>query len=141
MSIPKPSATRAQEGLLAGTPPIDGVLIKLGGQTYVLPPCNLATLKRHAGAIDKFSSAKEFNFGSESIDTVISLVSEALARNYEGVTADDVAEHIGLEQMQDYLQCVMDASGLFRKANPKLPADKPAAAQEGGTLGESTGTP
>lgn len=141
MTLPNPSATRSHEGLLPGTPPIDGVAIKLGGQTYVLPPCNLASLKRHAAAIDKFSAAKDFKFGSESIDMVINLVAEALARNYDGISADDVAEHIGLEQMQDYLQCVMDASGLFRKANPKLPADKPAAAQEGGTLGESTGTP
>ena len=126
---------------MPGTPPIDGVRIKLGGNTYVLPPCNLATLKRYATAIDKFSAQKEFNFGSESIDTVINLVAEALARNYIGFTPEDVAEHIGLEQMQDYLQCVMDASGLFRKAHPKLPADKPEpTAQEGGTLGESTGT-
>lgn len=117
---------------------LDGVPIKLAGADYILPPCSLATLKRHSVGIDKFAKAGgRFELSTESVDIILAVITEALARNYPDITADAVAEHVGVDTMLDLFQAAMDVSGLIRKSHQAQPT---AAAQGGGTLGESNGT-
>lgn len=122
-------------------PPLDGVAVTLGGRVYTLPPCNLATLRRHAKAIDQFSrlSAGDI-FGEAEVDVVLNITFEALRRNYPDITPEFVAEHVAVDTMMFFFQAAMDASGLMRKAGQEDQAGAGAAAQGGGTLGESTGT-
>lgn len=116
-------------------PAHDGVLVKLDGRDFILPPCSLATLRRHAKAIDAFSRMGPGDaFGEQEIDTVINVTFEALRRNYPDITPEYVAEHVAVDTMMGFFQAAMDASGLLRKSQAA------SAAQEGGTLGESTGT-
>ena len=117
--------------------PFDGVDVKLDGVVYTLPPCSLATLKRHAKGIDAMQRSS-FDFSESSVDTIVNLVFEALRRNYPDITPEFVAEHLGLETVMETFRAAMDVSGLQRKARAKEAAT--ATAQEGGTLGESTGT-
>lgn len=120
-------------------PPLDGVPIQLGGVQYILPPCSLGTLKRHAKGIDAFAKmGSNFTLNEAAIDTIHSVVVEALRRNYPDVTADFVADNLGVDQIMPTFQAAMDVSGLMRKAAAAAATDK--AAGEGGTLGESTGT-
>lgn len=123
-----------------GTPQHDGIPVVLGGATYILPPCSLATLKRHSAGLDKFAKAGgQFELSSESVDLILAVITEALARNYPDITADAVAEHVGVDTMTDLFQATMDVSGLIRKSY-QANAAAGTAAQGGGTLGESTGT-
>jgi hypothetical protein len=118
-------------------PTLDGVPLVLDGQTYILPPCSLATLKRHAKGIDAFAKmGGAFTLSEPAVDTILSVVHEALRRNYPTIPQDFVAEHIGLDQIMPTFQAAMDVSGLMRKAS----ASSSTAAGEGGTLGESTAT-
>ena len=122
-----------------GAPELEGIAIQLGGQTYTLPPCSLATLKRHSAGIDKFAKAgAQFELSSESVDLIIAVLTEALARNYPGISAEAVAEYVGVDTMIDLFQAALDVSGLIRKQRQTQAAS--STAQEGGTLGESTGT-
>lgn len=124
----------------SGHPLLDGVPITLSGIVYILPPCSLATLKRNAKGIDAFAKqGGSFNLSELAIDTIQSVVFEALRRNYPDITADFVAEHLGLDVIMETFQAAMDVSGLMRKAKQGTTSTSPAA-QEGGTLGESTGT-
>ena len=121
------------------TPLHEGVPIMLGGAWYVLPPCSLATLKRHAKGIDAFAKmGNTFDLSGPAVDTILAVVHEALRRNYPDITAEFVAEGMGLDTIMQTFQAAMDASGLLRKAR-QGDSSSPAA-QEGGTLGESTGT-
>lgn len=120
------------------SPPLnEGVPITLAGQHYILPPCSLATLKRHAKGIDAFAKmGGNFTLNEVAINTIESVLYEALRRNYPDITADFVAENLGLDMIMETFQAAMDASGLMRKTKP----DSAATAGEGGTLGESNGT-
>lgn len=121
-------------------PPLEGIEVKLGGLVYILPPCSLATLKRHAKSIDVMKTSS-FDFSESSMDTLVGLVFEALRRNYPDVTQEFVAENLGLDIVMDTFHAAMDVSGLIRKARASTEsAASSTAAQEGGTLGESTGT-
>lgn len=119
-------------------PLLEGVPVQLGGVLYTLPPCSLATLKRHAKGIDLMQKS-HFDFSETSVDTIVNLVFEALRRNYPDITPEFVAEHLGLDAVMDTFQAAMDVSGLLRKAKAGHTSSS-TAAPEGGTLGESTGT-
>lgn len=122
------------------TPPLDGVPIQLAGITHILPPCSLATLKRHAKGIDAFAKmGNSFDLSETAVDTILAVVFEALRRNYPDITPEFVAEHLGLDIIMETFQAAMDVSGLMRKAKSGNTSSS-ATAQGGGTLGESTGT-
>lgn len=119
---------------------LDGVPIQLNGVTYTLPPCSLATLKRHAKGIEAFAKmGEDFVPSLDAIETITSVVTEALRRNYPGITEDFVAESLGIDKIMDTFQAAMDVSGLIRKAAQGTETAPDMPAQEGGTLGESTG--
>jgi hypothetical protein len=121
-------------------PQHDGVPIMLGGVSYTLPPCSLATLKRHAKGIDAFAKmGSSFNFSEGAVDTLHAVVFEALRRNYPDITADFVAENLGLDQLMPTFQAAMDVSGLMRKPSAAT-GNGAATAGAGGTLGEPIGT-
>jgi hypothetical protein len=132
------NTTPPKTPVFVASPPFEGVDVILQGVTYILPPCSLATLKRHAKGIDVLQKSS-FDFSAASVDTIISLVFEALRRNYPDITPEFVAEHLGLDLVMETFQAAMDVSGLIRKSHQANAATS-TAAQEGGTLGESTGT-
>ncbi|MFZ3141147.1 hypothetical protein [Polaromonas sp.] len=124
--------------LATSLPSLDGVPIQLGSLTYILPPCSLGTLRRHAKGIDAFAKmGAGFALSESAVDTILAVVLEALRRNYPTIEADFVADNIGVDQIMPTFQAAMDVSGLMRKAAASASS---TAAGEGGTLGESTGT-
>lgn len=130
--------TTLKTPFFVSSPQFEGVGVTLCNVTYILPPCSLATLKRHAKGIDVLQKSS-FDFSEASVDTIISLVFEALRRNYPDITPEFVAEHLGLDLVMETFQAAMDVSGLIRKSH-KANAAASTTAQEGSTLGESTGT-
>ncbi len=127
---------------MSNTPFIKGIPLVLGGVTYTLPPASLATLEANADKLDKINAAFSSggNFGLRDLLFVIDFTTACLHRNYPDLDRSVVAEHVGLDCVIDVMQMCLDTSGLLRK---KLEAEQTpdmVTAQEGGTLGESTGT-
>lgn len=126
------------------TPNVKGIPLLLGSVTYTLPPASLATLEALGPKLDALNAKMASAGGIQLSDFGVAadLVTECLKRNHPDITRQQVAEHIGLESVADVLAMCYDTSGLLRK---KFEATATAAttstAQEGGTLGESTGTP
>lgn len=120
---------------------VKGIPLTLGERVYTLPPASLATLEAMAPRLDVVNQA--FTGGGQislaELGFVADFATACLRRNYPDVHRDFVAEHIGLENVVDVLQMCTDVSGLLRKQK-EAEAAAPAAAPEGGTLGESAGT-
>lgn len=124
------------------TPKVKGIPLVLGGVTYILPPASLATLEHLGPKLDALN-AKMSGQGSVELaefSVAVDLVTACLRRNHADIDRTVVAEHIGLESIGEVMAMCYDTSGLLRK---RLEAEQLTAstAQEGGTLGESTGTP
>lgn len=127
---------------MSNTPLIKGISLVLGGVTYTLPAASLATLEANADQLDKVNAAfaSGGSFGLRDMLFVTDFATACLRRNYPDINRSVVAEHVGLDNVIDVLQMCLDTSGLLRK---KLEAEQTpdmVTAQEGGTLGESTGT-
>lgn len=94
-------------------PKIKGIAINLSGETMIVPPLSLGALEQLQERIMKFSG----DIGDrDQVATVIDAVHSALRRNYPEVTRDAVADMIGLENMNEVFEAVMDVSGLKRRA-------------------------
>jgi hypothetical protein len=126
------------------TPAVKGIPLDLGGKTYTLPPSSLATLEAFAQPLDElnavFAGLREMSV--KDMLFVADFAHACLLRNYPAITRQEVAQHIGLENVVEVMQMCLDTSGLMRKAIEDKNGTQPATttAQEGGKLGESTGT-
>ncbi len=127
---------------MSTTPLVKGIALVLGNTTYTLPAASLATLEANADQLDKVNAAftNGGSFGLRDMLFVTDFATACLRRNYPDIDRSVVAEHVGLDNVIDVLQMCLDTSGLLRK---KLEAEQTpdmGTAQEGGALGESTGT-
>lgn len=93
--------------------------------TYVIPPIALGALEQLQQRITEFSGDV---MDTKSVATVIDAAHAALKRNYPDLTREAVADLIDVENMADVFACVMDVSGVKRKA-----------AEAGEVPGETTG--
>ncbi len=119
-----------------------GVRVELGGSTYILPPATIATLEDFSERLDalnaKLTQPAHFQYGD--LGVVADFVHACLLRNYPDMQRRFVAEQVDLGNFQDIMKACYDASGLLRRSQEQEDAKQAsAAAQEGGTLGESTG--
>lgn len=114
----------------------------LGGITYTLPPASLAALEANADQLDKINAAftNGSSFGLRDLLFVIDFATDCLHRNYPDLDRSVVAEHVGLDSVIDVMQMCLDTSGLLRKKIETENLESAGVQQEGGTLGESTGT-
>ena len=90
---------------------IKGIVITLGDKDYVVPPLNLGTLEIMQERLEQFRGGAD----KESIATVLDASFAALKRNYPDITREQVAEIVGLENMIELMQAIMDISGMRRK--------------------------
>lgn len=82
-------------------------------QTLVIPPIALGALEQLQERITAFTGDA---MDSKSVATVIDASFAALKRNYPDITREEVADLIDVENMAEVFACVMDVSGLKRKA-------------------------
>jgi hypothetical protein len=91
---------------------IKGISMTLGEQEYIVPPLTLGALEDLQESLEAFTG----DTSPAAIKTVIDATTRALRRNYPDITRDQVRECIGLENMAEVMEAVMDVSGLKRKA-------------------------
>lgn len=97
-----------------------------GGRVYTVPPLSLASIQRLQ---DRLSDMQLGSILSpETITTVLQATHASLKRNYPNLTEADVGELVDVGNMQDVVACVLDVSGLKRKAldDAKNPQAQPA---------------
>lgn len=109
---------------MSGVVKVKGIPMELGGQQLVVPPLSLGALEQLQERLAQFSGDVS---DKDQIATAIDATHAALRRNYPEITREQVADLVGLDNMIDVMQAVMDVSGLKRKASE----------QGGGAQGEA----
>jgi len=94
---------------------IPGKEIKLGGETYTVPPLTLGALQRFQARLTSYSGT----LNADDVQTVIDVATAALQRNYPDLTADRVADLIDLGNIQEVFMAVMSVSGLVPQGEAK----------------------
>lgn len=98
---------------------VEGIEVKLGGRTLVVPPLNFKKLKVFQTRLAKFSGGID----PEAIQLVAEVAHAALLRNYPDtqrgypeVEFDWLEEHLDVRNMDHIMKSVMDVSGLYARA-------------------------
>lgn len=92
---------------------VKGIPKDLGGTTYVVPPLSLGALEQLQERLGSYTG--DVNNPAD-VRTTIDAAHAALKRNYPDLKREEVAELIGLENMIEVFEAVMDISGMRRKA-------------------------
>jgi len=91
---------------------IKGIEFDFPDGTLILPPLSLGDLELLQERLATLDLSKP---DKTNVGTAIDAAHAALTRNYPEMTRAQVAKLIGLENMIDVLEAVMDVSGLKRK--------------------------
>jgi hypothetical protein len=92
---------------------VKGIAIELDGTMRIVPPLSLGALEQLRDGLKSFSG--DVNDPAQ-IALIVNVAHAALKRNYPDLTREEVAEMIGLENMMEVFEAVMDVSGMKRRA-------------------------
>lgn len=98
---------------------VKGIELDIGGTTYIVPPLALGALEMLLPKINAFNTTDGGGLNLDDVRVVVDAAHAAISRNYPDVTREQLAQDIGLENMYDVMQAVMDVSGLRRKQMEK----------------------
>jgi len=103
-----------------------------GGVELTIPPLNLGALEQLAPRLEKYRGG----VSTEAIGTVIDAALTALKRNYPEITREEVGDLVDMDNMIEVMACIMDVSGLKRKAQEsalgQVKQEKKSPAPDGG---------
>jgi hypothetical protein len=91
---------------------VKGLKVTLDGEDLIMPPLSLGALEQLGESLATYNGDVR---DKAQVAVVIDVAHSALKRNYPDMTREQVAEKIGLENMQDVMEAAMDVSGLKRK--------------------------
>lgn len=104
------------------TPKFKGIPVELAGVVYIVPALALGSLETFQDRMAGFKGGLD----KESVAFTLDITHAALKRNYPEITRAEVADAVGVDNMQEVLDAVLDVSGIKRKALEA--GDPPAAA-------------
>lgn len=95
---------------------IDGTEIKMGGETYIVPPLNFKRLKKIQPLLAKLSTLTPTagDVNEEQFDAAVEIVHLALTRNYPDLEREKVEELIDLRNLPFVMAAIMGQSGLVK---------------------------
>jgi hypothetical protein len=93
-------------------PKFDGVMVKLGGDEYVIPPLNFRQLKIMFPLIEELNNQTE---PMKRMENVVKLAHAALSRNYEDMTIERVEELIDMGNLKAVSEAIMGVSGFVAR--------------------------
>lgn len=99
---------------------IEGEVISLGGQEYIVPPLNFKSLRKLQKEI---KGLQELNGipTPENITDVCKIFLAALQRNYPSMTLDEVEDKIDLGNFAVVIKQVLVSSGVREKKTESQP--------------------
>lgn len=90
---------------------IDGVVIRMGGRDWTVPPLTFKQLRRLQPQLERLA-----RIGAaatpEQIASVSDIVQTALSRNYPDVTVEDVEDMLDLGNAARVIGAILTGSGL-----------------------------
>lgn len=98
-----------------------------GGRIYTVPPLALGDLQGLQGRLAALSGNDALD--PASISAVLDATHAALVRNYPALSVAEVGQLVDVGNMFDVISCVMDVTGVKRKAAEsaaKNPTAQPA---------------
>jgi len=90
---------------------IDGIILKLNGMEYTIPPLTLGQVKRLLPVIEKMQKESE---PIEKFESVVKVAHAAFSRNYPDMKVEEIEEMIDLGNMKMVLDAIMGVSGFLR---------------------------
>ena len=104
---------------------IDGVMVRIAGQNYLLPPLNLKQIKKYAPVLEGLRP------DLTSIDAIVDVVHASMSRNYPDITKEQLEEMLDLGNVKVVLEAVTSASGLVVAPQGELNMPEDSAASTG----------
>lgn len=106
------------------TPPKhDGLVVRMDGRDWVVPPLSLAQLRKHEEDLKKVRDITPFSPVAE-VEPAIRVIHAAMTRNYPDLTQEQVEELLDVGNVGRVMLAVCAMSGLEQ-------------AKEGGAEGEA----
>ena len=91
---------------------IKGIEITFGeGETYIVPPLSLGSVEDLQDRLGSYNAS-----GAMDVSLVVDCLTASLKRNYPDMTRERVRDMVGLENMVQVMEAVMNVSGLVKKA-------------------------
>ena len=94
-----------------GEPNHEGVVVRIGGQDWIVPPLTFRQLRRLQPAFETLGQIGPV-MSEGQIDAVLQIAEAALSRNYPEITRDEVEELLDLGNARTVLAAIAGASGL-----------------------------
>lgn len=92
---------------------IDGRKMRLGTETYIVPPLSLRGLKTHEKLIDKVQTDQSMTSG-DKVDAIATVALCALNRNYPHMNLETLLDVVDVGNLQELFEAVMAQSGLVK---------------------------
>lgn len=92
---------------------VKGIAVDFGCTQRIVPPLSLGALEQLQDGLADFTGDIR---DPKQVAMIIDAAHAALRRNYPDLTREQVADEIGLENMTEVMEAVMDVTGLKRKA-------------------------
>ncbi len=94
---------------------IDGTEIKMGGETYTVPPLNFKRLRKLQPLLSKLNTTDARNMSDGQFDSAVEIVHLALTRNYPDLEREKVEELLDLKNLPFVMAAIMGQSGLVQQ--------------------------
>ncbi|MBM4301651.1 MAG: hypothetical protein FJ121_08990 [Deltaproteobacteria bacterium] len=114
-------------------PRFDGEQIKLGDREFVVPPLNWRRIRKVMPIIERMGAVGPslgLTLTTEMLDDCLTLIFEAVSRNYPDLTRDELEDLVDLVNAPKLIRAIMGLSGLLQ--------GEPAPVEEMDSLGENS---
>lgn len=92
---------------------VKGIPVDFSGTERIVPPLSLGALEQLQDGLAEFAGDIR---DPKQVALIVDSAHAALRRNYPDITRAEVADSIGLENMKEVMEAVMDISGVKRRA-------------------------
>jgi hypothetical protein len=92
---------------------IDGVVIRMGGRDWIVPPLTFRQLRRLQPKLEGLARIRlGGDMSLEHVTTLCEIVQAALARNYPELSLDDIEDLLDLGNARAVVTAILTGSGL-----------------------------
>ena len=116
-----------------GEPRFEGQTLKLGDREFVIPPLNWKRIRKLLPVLERIREMGPVpvgQFTEEMLDDYLTVIHEAVSRNYPEVSQDELEELVDLISAPKVFMAVMGQSGLSQ--------GEPQPAEAAASIGENS---
>lgn len=98
-------------------PRFEGIALKVGDREFVVPPLNWRRIRKLMPVLERISEAGPalgFSITAEMLDDCLTVIYEAVSRNYPEITQDELEDLVDLVNAPKLILAVMGQSGLLQ---------------------------